>query len=58
MAEYYLRNIDDGLWKRVKARATSEGRNVRVVLIALLRCYARYGWEIVETFSRAKNGGH
>lgn len=49
MASYNLREIDSDLWKRVKARATYEGRNIRFVLMQLLRVYADHGYtHVVE----------
>jgi hypothetical protein len=40
MAVYPLRAIPLDLWSKVKARATTEGRPVREVIIDLLRAYA------------------
>ena len=36
---YILRDIDPGLWKRAKARATRDGLTLRAVIFALLRSY-------------------
>lgn len=52
--KYTLRSIDDSLWRQVKTRAASEGRNIRFVLLALLRVYAKHGFHVVETFDRKK----
>jgi hypothetical protein len=52
VVSYVLRRIDPELWKRAKARAASEGRTVRFVLLAFLRVYAEYGFRVVETFDR------
>jgi hypothetical protein len=40
MANYILRQFDDALWQRFKARAQGEGRGLRWVLLELIRMYA------------------
>lgn len=52
MLNYVLKRIDPELWVAVKARAASEGRSVRFVLLELLRVYAKHGFLVVETFNR------
>ena len=47
---YMLRRIPSDLWTAVKQRAESEGRDVRFVLLAMLRIYADHGFHVVETF--------
>ncbi len=37
MASYILRDIDPELWKRVKAKAASEGKTVKDMIQSLLR---------------------
>jgi hypothetical protein len=49
---YLLRDIDAGMWKRVRTRATSEGRNLRFLILHLLALYAQYGLEAIETAIR------
>lgn len=43
MADYIIRNVDDALWRKVKARAESEGRSIRWVIVELLKRYAKDG---------------
>jgi hypothetical protein len=40
---YLLRDIDDNLWARVKARAKADGHNMRWVLLRLLQAYDERG---------------
>jgi hypothetical protein len=40
MPSFILRNIDPDLWLRVKARAESEGRSLRGLILWLLTKYA------------------
>lgn len=40
MPNYILRNIDPDLWAKVKARAASEGRPLRWLILKLLELYA------------------
>ncbi len=37
---YLLRDIDEKLWKRVKARAEGDGLSLRMLIVLLLRAYA------------------
>lgn len=37
---YLLRDIDEKLWARVKARATDDGLSLRMLLMIILRAYA------------------
>lgn len=50
MKDYILRRIDVDLWLHVKERAASEGRNVRFVLIEMLKIYAEHGYAVIEAF--------
>jgi hypothetical protein len=50
-ATYVLKRIDRELWEAVKARAASEGRPVRYVLIEFLKIYAEHGYVVIETFN-------
>ena len=45
MTSYLLRRIDPDLWAQFKARAESEGRQLRWVLLALIRRYLDKGLE-------------
>lgn len=40
MASYILRDVDPDLWARVKARAETEGRSLRGLILWLLTKYA------------------
>jgi hypothetical protein len=40
MEALHVRDIDDGLWARVKARAKAEGRTIRGLILWLLQRYA------------------
>jgi plasmid stability protein len=40
MPSFILRNIDEDLWNRVKARAKDEGRSLRGLILWLLTKYA------------------
>jgi hypothetical protein len=40
MGTYLLRDIDPTLWERVKARAGTEGRSLRGLILWLLAKYA------------------
>jgi hypothetical protein len=42
---YLLRDVSVALWAKVKARATSEGRKIRFVIIKMLERYVRQGIE-------------
>lgn len=37
---FLLRNVDDKLWTRVKARAKADDLSLRALIMALLRGYA------------------
>jgi hypothetical protein len=43
MTTYLLRDIDPGIWQRVKARAKADGHNLRWVLLRLLESYVERG---------------
>jgi hypothetical protein len=43
MPTYLLRDVDAELWEKVKARAATEGRNMRWVLLRLLESYVERG---------------
>lgn len=43
MSNFLLRNIDPGVWAKVKDRAAKEGRTLRGVLILLIAYYAKHG---------------
>ena len=45
---YHLRDIDRGLWDRFKARAGSEGRGLRFVVLRLFELYAQAGLDALE----------
>lgn len=40
MANFILRKFDDALWEKVKARAATEGRSLRFIVLRLLELYA------------------
>lgn len=48
MASFIIRKIDDGLWEKVKAQATKEGRPLRWLLLRLLALYAEHGLDALE----------
>lgn len=43
--DYLLRNVEDSLWRQVKARAALEGKDVREVIIEALESYVTAGTE-------------
>ena len=43
MASFILRNPEPELWQAFKARAASEGRSLRWVIMELIRRYVRDG---------------
>lgn len=45
--DYMLRDIDPEMWESVKAQAAKEGRPLRFVILALLKAYAKRGYEVV-----------
>lgn len=40
---YLLRNIPDALWVQIKRRASTEGHQLRFILMKLLEWYAAHG---------------
>jgi len=48
MSSYILRSIDPELWSAVKARAATEGRPLRFVLMTLLALYAELGLDALK----------
>ena len=50
MSTFVLRQIDEALWRAVRARAAGEGRTLRQVLTALLEHYVRHGVRHGVTF--------
>jgi plasmid stability protein len=43
MTSYIIRNIPIALWAEVKARAASEGRSIRWLILRFLEAYAEKG---------------
>jgi hypothetical protein len=43
VSAYIIRDIDPGLWARVKSRAALESRPMRAIILALLTWYADHG---------------
>ena len=43
--DYFLRSVEDSLWRQVKARAALEGKDMREVIIEALREYVSEGME-------------
>ena len=43
--DYFLRNVENALWRQVKARAALEGRDVRDVIIEALKSYVTAGMD-------------
>ncbi len=52
--DYFLRNVEDPLWRQVKARAALEGRDVRDVIIESLKRYVTAGMETAEKKGKKK----
>ncbi len=52
--DYFLRNVEDPLWRQVKARAALEGRDVRDVIIEALKNYVTAGMESSQKKGRKK----
>ena len=46
---YLLRDIDDRLWTRAKAKADADGLSLRALLLALLRGYVTGAVSIAAT---------
>ncbi|HAM57564.1 MAG TPA: hypothetical protein DCQ64_19985 [Candidatus Rokubacteria bacterium] len=51
MKNYIIRDMDPGLWVRVKTRAAADDRPLRSIILALLEWYAAHG------LPGGKNGG-
>lgn len=43
MASFILRSPDPELWQAFKARAASEGRSLRWIVLALIAYYVQHG---------------
>jgi hypothetical protein len=43
--DYLLRNVENQLWRQVRARAILEGKDVREVIIEALKNYVASGME-------------
>jgi hypothetical protein len=43
MASYILRNVDQGLWAKFRARATAEGHALRWLILTLIDYYVKHG---------------
>jgi len=43
--DYFLRNVENALWRQVKARAALEGRDVRDVILEALKNYVAAGMD-------------
>lgn len=43
MPSYMLRNIEESLWRKVKARAEKDGHPLRWIILTLLTAYANKG---------------
>lgn len=41
--DFILRNADDDLWERFRARTQKEGRTLRWVILELILFYVRHG---------------
>ena len=41
--DYFLRNVENSLWRQVKARAALEGKDIREVIIEALKNYVTEG---------------
>ncbi len=52
--QYHLRNIDEEIYRRAKARASLEGINMRVVFLRALEQYAE-GEPVVEKAKKVKD---
>ena len=38
---YYLKDVDPDLWRKVKSRAATEGKSIKGVIIELLKKWLR-----------------
>ena len=52
--DYFLRNVEDPIWRQVKARAALEGRDVRDVIIEALKNYVTARMETGEKKRKKK----
>ena len=52
--DYFLRNVENALWRQVKARAALEGRDVRDVIIESLKKYVTAGMNTGEKKGKKK----
>jgi plasmid stability protein len=43
MANFILRNADDKLWAKFKARAAKEGHPMRWLILEMIRRYVEHG---------------
>jgi hypothetical protein len=53
--DYLLRNVENGLWRQIRARAILEGKDVREVIIETLKVFVAAGME-KEKPKRRKSG--
>lgn len=51
---YVIRQIDLELWRQVKARASSEGRSIRFVILQLLKLYAECGFTVIDVYAKTE----
>ena len=56
VADYLLRGIDDALWQRFKARAATEGRGLKFVVLRLVELYTEQGLQAIEEAVEMKRG--
>lgn len=54
MPSYILREIDPQLWEQFKARAASEGRGLKFVVLRLVELYTKVGLEAMERAGKGK----
>jgi len=52
--DYLLRNVENGLWRQIRARAILEGKDVREVIIETLKIFVTAGMEKPEKPKRRK----
>lgn len=43
MASFILRKVEDAIWQKFRARAQSEGRSLRWVILTLIEFYIDHG---------------